>query len=240
MGAHIVSLRDREEIAEGTMAFYFGKPAGFDFAGGQSIDLTLIDPAENDAEGDKRAFSLASAPHEADLMVATRMRDTAFKRVLKTLPLGSQAKVEGPFGSMTLHRKVARPGVILAGGIGITPFRSMLGQAFRENTGHRLFLFYANRRPEDAAFLPELQQWVAQHPDFTLVATMTSSGKSSTPWDGETGYVNKPMLVKYVGDLAEPVYYLAGPPGLVAGMRDMLSEAGVQDDEVNSEDFSGY
>jgi Na+-transporting NADH:ubiquinone oxidoreductase subunit NqrF len=69
---------------------------------------------------------------------------------------------------------------------------------------------------------------------------MTSPGKSKVNWNGETGYINKQMLTKYVGDLAEPVYYLAGPPGLVAGMRDMLSEAGVQDEEVNSEDFSGY
>jgi ferredoxin-NADP reductase len=240
MGAYIINLEDRRQVAEGTMAFYFGKPAGFHFAGGQSIDLTLIDPPETDAEGDTRAFSLAGAPYEAALMVATRMRDTAFKRVLKTLPLGSQAQMQGPFGSMTLHRKVDRPAVILAGGIGITPFRSMLGQALRDNTGHRLFLFYANRRPEDAAFLAELQQWAGQHPNFTLVATMTSRGKSTTPWDGETGYINKHMLVKYVGDLAEPIYYLAGPPGLVAAMRDMLSDAGVEDDEVNSEDFSGY
>lgn len=240
MGSYIVSLKDRQEIAEGTMAFHFGKPAGFDFAGGQSIDLTLIDPMETDAEGDKRAFSLASAPHETDLMVATRMRDTAFKRVLKSMPLGCKVKVEGPFGSMTLHRKVDRPGAILAGGIGITPFRSMLCQAFRQNTGHRLLLFYSNRRPEDAAFLVELQQWATQHPNFALVATMTSPGKSKVPWDGETGYINKQMLAKYVGGLAKPIYYLAGPPGLVAGMRDMLSEVGVQDDEVNSEDFAGY
>ena len=240
MGAYIVDLKQRREVAEGTMAFYFGKPAGFEFAGGQSIDLTLIDPPENDAEGAKRAFTLAGAPYEADLMIATRMRNTAFKRVLKTLPLGSKVQVEGPFGSMTLHRKVARPAVILAGGIGITPFHSMLGQAFHENTGHRLFLFYSNRKPEEATFLPELQQWAAEHANFTLVATMTDPGKSQLPWDGETGYINKQMLAKYVGDLAEPIYYVAGPPGLVAGMRDMLNDAGVPDEEINSEEFSGY
>jgi ferredoxin-NADP reductase len=171
-------------------------------------------------------------------MVATRMRDTAFKRVLRTLPLGSQVKVEGPFGSMTLHRKVERAGVILAGGIGITPFRSMIGQALQQNTGQRLFLFYANRRPKDAAFLAELERWAAQHPNFTLVATMT--GKSGVPWNGETGRIDKPLLEKYVGDLAKPVYYLAGPLGLVAAMRDVLSAAGVPEDEVNSEEFFGY
>jgi len=141
---------------------------------------------------------------------------------------------------MTLHKKVDRPGVILAGGIGITPFRSMLCQALRQNAGHRLFLFYSNRRPEDTAFLLELQQWATEHPKFTLVVTMTSPGKSTVSWDGETGYINRQMLAKYVGDLTRPIYYLAGPLGLVAAMRDVLSEAGVPDDEVNSEEFFGY
>ena len=240
MGAHLVRLKARQEVAEGTMAFYFSKPADFKFAAGQAIDLTLLNPPETDAEGDRRTFSLASSPGENDLMVATRMRNTAFKRVLKTLPEGSEVKLEGPFGFMTLHRKTDRPAVILAGGIGITPFRSMLGHAFADNTGHRLFLFYSNRRSEDAAFLAELQQWAAQYPSFTLVATLTAPQKSDVPWSGETGYINKQMLVKYVSDLAKPVYYLAGPPGLVAAMRDMLSEAGVQEDEINSEDFVGY
>src|SRR6185369_4376998 len=76
-------LRRKEEIADGTMAFHFEKPGGFVFKAGQFGDFTLINPGETDAEGNIRGFSLASAPYEADLMFATRMRDTAFKRVLK-------------------------------------------------------------------------------------------------------------------------------------------------------------
>ena len=161
------------------------------FAGGQSIDLTLIDPPETDAEGNTRAFSLASAPYEPDLMVTTRLRDTAFKRVLRTMQPGTEVKIEGPFGSMTLHKKVSRPAVILAGGIGITPFRSMLYQATKTNSGHRLYLFYSNRRPEDAAFLTDLQELAKQHPNFTLAATMTDLEKSKVPWIGERGFINK-------------------------------------------------
>lgn len=240
MGAYTVKLKERKEVAENTMAFFFDNPAGFEFAGGQSADVTLINPPETDAEGNTRAFSLASAPLEHDLMFATRLRDTAFKRVFKTMSLGTAVKIEGPFGSMTLHKKTARPGVILAGGIGITPFRSMLVQATQTNTGHRLLLFYSNRRPEDAAFLAELRELAKQYPNFTLVATMTNPEKSKVSWTGETGYINNGMLAKYVKDVAEPVYYTAGPPALVAGMRKLLGEAGVDEDDIRSEDFSGY
>src|ERR671913_578069 len=87
MPIYKTKLKSRQEIAGGTMAFHFKKPEGFAYKAGQFADYTLINPSETDAEGNTRAFSLASAPYEDDLMVATRMRDTAFKRVLKTWSL---------------------------------------------------------------------------------------------------------------------------------------------------------
>jgi ferredoxin-NADP reductase len=141
MSTHTVKLLRREEVAEGTMSFYFDKPANFQFKPGQYVDCSLIDPPETDAEGNIRTFSIASAPAEKDLMVATRMRDTAFKRVLKTMPLGTQLKMDGPLGSFTLHSNVLRPAVFLAGGIGITPFRSMIINAVREGLARPVVLF---------------------------------------------------------------------------------------------------
>ncbi len=240
MGVSTVKLIKQQQVAEGTMAFFFNKPVGFEYAAGQSIDMTLIDPPETDAEGNTRTFSLAGAPHEPALMVATRLRDTAFKRTLKGLHPGAEVKIDGPFGSMTLHRKTNRPAVILAGGIGITPFRSMIVQAMKANTGHSIFLFYSNRRPEDAAFLSEFQELARQYANLKLVATVTNPEKSRTPWSGETGHISLELLMKYVPDLADPIYYTAGPPPLVAAMKNLLNEAGVDEDDVNSEDFSGY
>ena len=95
MTIYKVILKGREEVASGTMAFHFGKPKGFAYKAGQWADFTLINPPETDAEGNTRGFSLASAPYEDDLMVATRMRDTAFKRVLKMVPLGTELAMEG-------------------------------------------------------------------------------------------------------------------------------------------------
>src|SRR5690348_3288781 len=125
-------LVSRHEVAERTTAFRFEKPLNWKFKAGQFLDMTLLDPAETDAEGNVRAFSIASAPHEETLMVATRMRDTAFKRVLNTMALGSSVRIEGPSGDLTLHNNVTRAAVLLAGGIGITPFRSIVCRAARE------------------------------------------------------------------------------------------------------------
>ncbi|MBO0861560.1 MAG: FAD-dependent oxidoreductase [Chloracidobacterium sp.] len=240
MATHHVRLKSRQEIAEGTMAFHFEKPPGFAFKAGQALAWTLIDPPETDDEGGMRNFSIASAPGEPELMIATRMRDSAFKRVLKTMPLGTEVRIVGPFGSLTLHQNGARPAVFLAGGIGITPFRSMLWQATEQKLPHRLWLFYSNRRPEDAAFLEELQELEEENPNYNFIGTMTEMAGSNRVWRGETGFINQEMLTKSIGDLAAPIYYVAGPPAMVAVMQEMLIGAGVDNDNVRAEEFAGY
>ncbi len=240
MTAYEVTLKGREEIAEGTMAFHFEKPTGFSFKPGQAIDIILIDPPSTDAQSARHTFSLVNAPFQDELVIATRMRDSAFKRAFKSLSIGSTAKLEGPFGSLGLHKDRARPAVFIAGGIGITPFMSILRQAAKDELAQRLLLLYSNRRPEDAAFLAELQQLEQQNKDFRLVATMTEMSKSSRPWAGATGLIGED-LVKGVGaDLSAPIYYLAGPPAMVEGVRQTLNRSGIDDDDVRSEEFYGY
>jgi ferredoxin-NADP reductase len=234
------TLKDREDVAERTIAFRFDKPPGWTFKAGQFIDMTLLHPAETDSEGNTRAFSIASGPHEATLMVATRMRDTAFKRVLKTMPIGTAVRIEGPSGNLTLPNNSTRALVFLAGGIGITPFRSMLVRAAKEKLPHRLFLFYSNRRPEDAPFLEELQTLERENPNYKLIASMTEIKKSQRPWNGETGLINQEMLARHLKGAGTPIYYIAGPPAMVKGLHEMLNQAGVDDDDIRAEEFAGY
>lgn len=233
-------LHAKRLVAEGTMAFEFERPAGFTYQAGQTIDLTLIDPPETDVEGNSRTFSLASAPHEAVLRIATRLRDTAFKRTLKEMPEGSAITLEGPLGSFLLHENASRPAVFLAGGIGITPFRSIVADATERRLPHRLFLFFSNRRPEDAAFLADFQSFEKENPNFTLVATMTEMEKSAEAWDGERGYIDAPMLARHLPAVDAPVYYLAGPQAMVTAMRAMLNGSGVSNDDIRFEEFAGY
>jgi ferredoxin-NADP reductase len=235
-----VTLKSRKEIAIGTMAFHFEKPQGFSFTAGQCGDFTLANPPETDAEGNTRSFSLASAPYEEDLIIATRMRDTAFKRNLKTIPLGTELSLEAPWGELILHDDARIPAVFLTGGIGITPVRSMALQATHDKSAQKLFLFYSNRRPEDAAFLKELTQAQKENRNVALIATMTGMEKSSLPWHGETGLINKAMLMKFIDDLTLPIYYISGPPEMVAAMQKTLSDSGVKTGNIRAEEFSGY
>jgi ferredoxin-NADP reductase len=235
-----VKLTERREVAVGTMAFHFEKPAGFEYTAGQCCDLTLLAPPETDAEGNTRTFTLASAPFEDHLMVAMRMRDTAFKRVLKTLAAGTELRLDAPHGSFTLHRDASIPAVFLTGGIGITPARSIVLQATHDRLPHTIVLFNSNRRPEDAPFLDELTRAQTENPNFTLVSTMTEMEKSSRTWDQQTGFVSKAMIAETVPDLRAPVYYLCGPPGMVTAMRSLLVDAGVEDYNIRTEEFAGY
>lgn len=235
-----LKLTKREPVAEGTTAFHFTRPPGFEFRAGQAIDLTLIDPPETDGEGNVRTFSLASAPFEDHLMVATRMRDTAFKRVLGSAPIGLEVGFEGPSGSFTLHKNVSKPAVFLAGGIGVTPFVSIVRQAAKEGVHRSLSLFYSNRRPEDAAFLDALTEASKGDAGFRLIPTMTEMNASHRRWDGETGFIDRAMLLRHVPEPQGPIYYLAGPPAMVAAMRQMLVTAEVDEDDVRTEEFAGY
>lgn len=234
------TLESSETLAEGTMAFHFAKPAGFTFRPGQSMNVSLIDPPETDAKGDRRTFSIVSAPHENELVIATRMRDTAFKRVLKSMGPGGRLALRGPAGQFTLDPADPRPAVFLAGGIGVTPFVSMLRDAAHAKHARDLWLFYSNRRPEDAAFFDELAAMPKRHARIRFVATMAEMEKSAKPWTGERGFLDRAMLERHLASLAGKVYYIAGPPGLVEAMQKMLTSAGVAEDAVHTDEFFGY
>ena len=240
MTIHEARLVRRETVAEGTMAFYFSKPSQFRYQAGQSVLVKLSNPPETDSEGDARTFTIASAPHEPELMIATRMRDTAFKRVLKTAPMGTAVTIDGPNGEMVLHDDPVRPAVFLAGGIGITPFLAMARHAANERLPHPLYLFYSNRRPEDAAFLPELQKMAQLNPNYRLIATMSEPEKSTERWSGEMGFIRREMLERHLPDTAKPIYYFAGPPSMTNAMKQMLEGMNISEQAMRYEEFYGY
>jgi len=235
-----VSLKAHKPLCAGTTAFYFEKPEAFAFEAGQFANFTLLALQDSDLKGNTRVLSLASAPYERNLMVAMRVRATAFKRTLNSLPLGAELLLQGPYGSMTLPRNNTRPAVFLAGGIGITPFRSLIWNAAESLSPCRIFLFYSVRVPEEAAFLEELQEMERYNGRYKFVCTVTQPDMTRTPWLGETGRISIEMLSKSIPDLSVPIYYIAGPPAMVTGVREMLIGAGIAEEDIRAEEFSGY
>lgn len=240
MDEYIVTLEDRKQVAQDTMAFWFHvADAGYTFRAGQNAAFTLLDPPETDAAGNIRTLSVASSPNAcSSLMVAMRMRKSAFKNSLNVLPLGAKVKVSSPMGSFTLHRDASKPAVFLVGGIGITPVLSILANATEEGLPHRIYLFYSNHDPGKVSFLNELQMWQKRNGNFTFVPTVTTPNGSS--WPFEHGRIDPEMLGRHLPEIHGPVYYVCGPAGMVAAMQRLLAHLGVDEDSIRTEEFGGY
>jgi ferredoxin-NADP reductase len=235
MAEYQMTLMDRQRIARETMAFWFDtNGARYEFRAGQHADFVFGNESDN-----SRTFSLASSPLDKEpLMIAMRMRKTAFKSALKAAALGTKFIVSRPRGSFTLHRDITRPAVFLAGGIGITPIRSILQSATQERLPHKLYLFYSNREADDVAFLEEFENMTVQNPNLTLIPTVT--GHRTLAWPYEKGHINREMLSRYLLGLNGPIYYIAGPSGMVTAMTDLLNSSGVSDDDIRTEEFGDY
>ena len=240
MPPYKAKLKAQKTLCTDTTAFYFEKPEELKFQPGQFFNFTLLKPHGTDLDGDTRALSIASAPHERNLMVATRLRTTAFKRTLNSLPLDSELLLQGPYGGMTLPRNTTRPAVLLAGGIGITPFRSFVWSEAELLSARTILLFYSVRVPAEAAFLEELREMEQYNTRYKLICTVTQPEKAKIPWQGETGRISIEMLRKWIPDLSVPIYYIAGPPNMVDGVRQMLINSGIVEEDIRAEEFYGY
>ena len=232
-------IKEKQEVAKGTLLVTFdllGEEV--DFTPGQYFFVTLPDVGHQDDKGLRRHITVVTSPNEKGILgFATRMRDSAFKRSLGELPVGTEVQVEPPRGSFALPDDTSRPLVFVAGGIGITVFRSMLRYIREERLPYRVTLIYSNRDRESTAFLDELGELESSIPGLRVVLTMTED----PGWDGETRRVDAAFLGDHLGDdLAAFRYYIAGPPGMVDGVAETLEASGVPEDRVVPGRFSGY
>jgi ferredoxin-NADP reductase len=237
MAIYKIKLVSKDEIAKGTLLFTFEKPDHLTFKPGQYGGFTLIDPPETDTKGMTRRFSLLSTPDHHHLSIATRMQNSAYKRVLNQLEMGSEIKFAGPAGTFTLHEDTTTPAVLIAGGIGITPFYSMICYITQHRIPLQMTLFYGSQQIEEVAFLNELTQLQQHHLNFSFIPTLTNAEHS---WAGERGLINSIILEKYIPQMATPIYYICGSPAMVTTLQETLTEMGITRDCIRTEDFPGY
>lgn len=233
-------LLERRNLAGELMTICLERPPTYEYRAGQFCYLTLPDQGFRDERGLRRHLSLASSPTERDLLFGTRASDSAFKRTLATLPAGAEVLVEAARGSLSLPAATSRPAVFLAGGVGVTPFRSLLRYAADAETGHRITLFYSNRRPEETLFLDDLLELSSSHPNLRVVATMTRMGESSETWTGLTGRLTGDTIREQCPDWQDADYFVAGPPAMVETLEGTLRELGVAPARIRFERFAGH
>lgn len=232
-------IKEKRDVAKGTLLVTFdllGEEV--DFTPGQYFFVTLPDVGYQDDKGLRRHITVVTSPNDKGVLgFATRMRESAFKRSLGELPVGTDVEVEPPKGSFGLPEDPSRPLVFVAGGIGITVFRSMLRYIREEGLPYRVTLVFSNRDRESTAFLDELQELEQEISNFRLILTMTQD----PGWAGETRKIDSRFFRDYLGeDVNENTFLVAGPPTMVEGIQEALDEAGVDAENVIAERYSGY
>ncbi len=242
MAEFTVPVQRTEMVAKDTLAVYLDvSNISYSWKPGQNTTFELPEPAHTDADGNVRRFTLANAPNAQEIMIATRIRDeSAFKESLSEVSAGDSVVIEEASGLFTPHQDTSKPLVCLAGGIGITPFRSMLEWKIEQDSDHEMWLFYSNTTRALASFLDELQDWDHQHVDIQVVPTLTR--EEPEDWPYETGRIDAEMLRDYVDTetFEEAIFYVAGPPNMVEAMVQMLVDMGVDEGRIKYEQFSGY
>lgn len=228
-------LLDRNIIAENTMEFILEKPKGMDFLAGQNINIKLAELFYADKKGQRRTFTIASSPDENELIIATRMTGSGFKKTLAELPLGSEIEFIGPNGKFYLYEE-SEPVVFIAGGIGVTPFRSMLLDVLAKGKKIPITLFYSNATLKRSTYHDLFKKLTDSLPAFKYVPILTRA----EIWDGENERISIDMIRKFIPNLISQDYYLCGPPAMVDGLKNILFEEGIPADKVRFESFWGY
>lgn len=221
-------LIKKEQLTGDTYSFYFTRPSAFEFIPGQYIKMILS--IENpDERGVSRFFSLPSSPTERDhLMITTRILQSTFKKTLGSLPLGAEVQIRGPHGMFVLDEKDPRLKVYLAGGIGITPARSMLVYLRDKNLNIPFTLMASFSNKDEIIFQDELNALASDGRKIIYIVT------------SREGRIDEEKIKKNVPDLSTSLFYISGPAGFVDAMEKLVKSMGIREENIKSEDFPGY
>lgn len=196
---------------------------------------------KEDPEGPLRSFTMASSPTEEDfILISTRIRDTPFKKKLASLDIGTSANMTAPLGKFVLHEDYSKIAVFLSGGIGVTPFRSMIKYCTDTHLPMKIVMFDSNRNEDNILFKEEFDVWASLNRNLKIAYTLD---KPDNDWKGEQGYINQAMVTKYldVNELDNSIFYICGPPGMLNAMKKLLQEdLDIPKESIMVEVFTGY
>ncbi len=238
---HILTLLKKERIADNIYGFWFKKNGEeFDYIPGQFLEWELSHEKPDD-RGTERYFTIASSPEEENILLATKIVEdsSTFKKVLKNLQVGDEINANGPYGDFILPENEKDKLVFIAGGIGITPFRSMIKSLLKKGLKRNIILFYAVNFPEEIAFG---DVFFEASTEFNLNCIYTISKENHLPegWSGEKGFISKEMIERNVRDFRKRTFYVSGPEPMVNITINMLKKMGVNKKRIKKDYFPGY
>ncbi|MGD6934436.1 MAG: FAD-dependent oxidoreductase [Candidatus Bathyarchaeia archaeon] len=216
-----------------TTSFRFSRPKELEYKPGQYFFVTI-------KQGGKeltKHFSFSTSPTETAFIEFTKkLTDHEYSMALKAAKVGDWARIDAPYGKFTFegeHPKIA----LLCGGIGITPFISIIKNATDKNLDTKITLFYGCRTEADVAFKTELEELAKKNSKFKLMIVLS---QASSDWKGAAGYINAEMVQKEVPDFKDTVFFACGPPPMVTAMQGLVEKLGLPKEQLKLELFTGY
>ena len=227
--------RHLENRARTVYTFWFEPERPVNWLAGQYIEMTLPH-ADPDSRGTKRWFTLSSSPTQAPLIsITTKLvaqNGSSFKRALMALRPGDAVHISEPMGDFVLPKDPDLPLVFVAGGIGITPFHSIITFLLDTKQARNVTLIYAVAQPQDMVFEKTFERYgmnrlfVTSRPDRT--------------WDGLTGQLSGQRIVTLARPADDGLIYLSGPEPMVESLQNQLLTAGFNQNRIVGDFFPGY
>jgi len=214
-------------------SFRFARPREFNYRPGQFAFVTVKVAGQKM----RKPLTLSSSPTELDYIEFTKkLTGHPFSNGLEALKIGDTVRLDVPYGNFALDERFPRV-AMLAGGMGITPMRSMCKYCTDRNLPAVVTLLYANSTEADIVFRRELEEMEKQNRSLKVVFTLSETGPD---WKGRMGRINADMIREEVPDFLTAVFYVCGPPAMVDAMGIMLGELGISKDSIKTEDLTGY
>lgn len=232
----------KEQLNRDTFTFYFKRTGDeHQFVPGQYYEMKL-DIKNTDERGDTRVFTISSSPTDLDYITfTTRIIQSAFKLRLNNLLEGESVQFSGPWDDLNFDEKDTRPHVFLAGGIGVTPYHSIVKYVLDRNITTQMALFVSWKTREEMIFDSFFREANNHLESFSYIPTLTDEiDLKPEEWDGELGRVNEEMLKKNIYDIAGSKYFFSGPPAMVKALKETVVNMGVPKENIIAEEFEGY
>ena len=214
-------------------SFRFPRPDGLNYKAGQFFFITL-------KQGEKelsKHFSFSSSPTEKDHIEFTKkFTDHEYSLALKAAKAGDWARIDAPYGQFTFEGEYPKI-ALLGGGIGITPFVSIIKNATDKALSSRITLFYGCRTENDMAFKQELEELARENKSLKIIYIIN---QPTEKWEGATGNINAEMIKQLLPDYQENMFFTCGPPPMVEAMEKLVTSLGLPKEKLKRELFSGY
>ena len=235
-----LKLREIREVARDTYDFIFTSNRKMVFVPGQYLEWTIPDKGA-DTRGNRRYFTIASSPTEPTISIGVKFYPEAssFKKMLLSMQTGDTIIASQRAGDFTMPKDTSKKLVFVAGGIGVTPFRSMIKYLIDKGEKRDIVIFYSNKSIEDIAYADLFAEAYTKL-GIRTVCTLTDTKSVPSDWQGNTGYVNYEMIMAHAPDFRERTFYISGPHSMVTAFDDTIRKMGILSSQIKKDFFPGF